>query len=273
MSCEFKEKIVSEAVGIFLLIGTFVSYLPQYFKVVKSRTSKGVSLFRLFLVNVHTFQNWLNALILQWKLIECCSEENSWHCNASLFSMYALFINWIMNFGLYPVCLLYFDTEGLPEKHRLKKIHWIFFVAFVLFSVISFGIPLWLALIHGFLSESVEIYAYIISISASIIVAIVWWPQIVETYRLKSPGSFSVSMLILQTPGAYLFTFFLAVLYHTNISTWIAPLISAVAQTLLLGMCIYYLIKMTKQERQEEAQLLLNTGGSNTKIAWWKKWL
>ena len=65
-------------------------------------------------------------------------------------------------------------------------------------------------------------------------------------------------MLILQTPGAFLFVIFLAFLYHDDFSTWLPPLVSGIEQSVLLGMCIYYWITERKTKREETQPLLVN---------------
>jgi hypothetical protein len=64
-------------------------------------------------------------------------------------------------------------------------------------------------------------------------------------------------MLILQTPGAFMFVFFLALLYHDDFTTWVPPLVSGIEQSILLGMCIYYWVEEYRAKKKEEKQPLL----------------
>jgi len=77
-------------------------------------------------------------------------------------------------------------------------------------------------------------------IVSSIMIIIVWLPQIWTTYKAKSPGSLSVAMLVLTAPGGYLTIVFLAVLYHNSLWVWLPTVFSATFQTMLLILCVYY---------------------------------
>lgn len=65
-------------------------------------------------------------------------------------------------------------------------------------------------------------------------------PQITTTYRLKHPGTLSIGMMCIQTPGGFIFTMTLFFTKGSHWSSWVSYLVAALLQGTLLLLCIYY---------------------------------
>lgn len=65
-------------------------------------------------------------------------------------------------------------------------------------------------------------------------------PQIFTTYRLKHPGTLSIGMMCIQTPGGAIFTATLFFTKGSHWSSWISYFFAFILQGILLSMCIYY---------------------------------
>jgi len=50
-------------------------------------------------------------------------------------------------------------------------------------------------------------------------------------------------MLIIQTPGSIILTYFQAVMYRESWSTWVPYLITTIQMSMLLTLCLYYTIR------------------------------
>jgi len=253
--CTQQESIINIVLGIFLIFGTIITYIPQYIKIVKEKTSRGVSVLMQLLLNINSYQLLLNAIILQFDLFECCKVVSVEQCQWLVLPHYLLFFNWFMNYPLFLIVLMYYPVEDAKGEKERKR-GWLMFLFFTIYMIVAAGIPAVIAYYYGINILGLEYYAYANSISSSILVVILYIPQIYETYKLKSPGSLSVIMLVLQTPGLYLFFLFL-VIDKTNVTTWFPPMISSIQMTILLIMCIYYIVKIIRRNRMEEAQGIL----------------
>ena len=88
----------------------------------------------------------------------------------------------------------------------------------------------------------VRAYADGLGIAASVLVALVWLPQIYTTLRERSPGSLSIEMLLLQAPGSVLVVIFQAVLANPPLpwSTWLPYIITSLEQFLLIGLWLFF---------------------------------
>jgi len=83
-------------------------------------------------------------------------------------------------------------------------------------------------------------------------------PQIYTTYDMRGPGSFSVTMLLMQLPGNFLVVFFQGVLQGARISTWLPNVFSITEQLILLFMIGYFWFKGSKKPVNSEEKSLLS---------------
>jgi uncharacterized protein with PQ loop repeat len=57
-------------------------------------------------------------------------------------------------------------------------------------------------------SGPAQTYANTLGIVSAIVPVFVWTPQLYTTYKLKGPGSLSLTMQVIQTPGSFIQAFF-----------------------------------------------------------------
>lgn len=63
--------IVGSIVGILLLVGNILSYLPQVIAIVRSKNVDSISEFSLILLNLGSFCLSLNSVIFNWSKWRC----------------------------------------------------------------------------------------------------------------------------------------------------------------------------------------------------------
>lgn len=108
--------------------------------------------------------------------------------------------------------------------------------------VAAHGIISLLEIVIGFSTNYTVLYsiANINGLLSTLLTVIKYVPQIYTTYRLKHPGTLSIGMMCIQTPGGFVFT---ATLYFTkgsHWSSWVSYLVAAILQGTLLLLCFYY---------------------------------
>jgi uncharacterized protein with PQ loop repeat len=59
-------------ISLFLAVGIVVSYLPQHYRIIARKSSEGISPYFLLLGGTSSSSAFLNILILQKDIIECC---------------------------------------------------------------------------------------------------------------------------------------------------------------------------------------------------------
>eukprot|EP01121_Diplochlamys_sp_Union-15-3_P019176 TRINITY_DN7163_c0_g3_i1.p1 TRINITY_DN7163_c0_g3~~TRINITY_DN7163_c0_g3_i1.p1 ORF type:complete len:151 (+),score=3.45 TRINITY_DN7163_c0_g3_i1:177-629(+) len=122
----------------------------------------------------------------------------------------------------------------------------------------------------GVTSHNMGHYARVCGFASSIIVLIMWCPQIYTTYKLKGPGSLSIPMLCIQLPGSLLVVYF-QISEGAEITTWGPYVITAIEQFILIIMCTIFTIQRRRQtsviqKRREEEDRRLLHGKNNSDV-------
>jgi len=195
--------------GTFLIIGTFLSFLPQYIEIVHSKSSKGISWIWQFVGNINQFTQFMNDFILQFNSIWCCKKLGFLTCSPGLLPFYQLFVQWIAFFPIYIFYLVYFDKEeGGPTKTRELKNATIFFYLLIFITIFCSCLASIFIVTVGSNSVILTTYAYILGIISASMTVIQWAPQIYMTLKTKRKGSLSILMLIGTAPGSLILAFF-----------------------------------------------------------------
>lgn len=135
-----------------------------------------------------------------------------------------------------------------------------------------------ICLLHGFVTiiisvslalarpNALGVWANILGITATILAAIQYLPQIWLTYNLGHIGSLSIPMMCIQTPGSFLWSGSLAArLGWGGWSTWGVFLVTGCLQGCLLALGISFVLKASREKRNSEAGAVSITSfGSNS---------
>ncbi|KAG0231369.1 hypothetical protein B0O80DRAFT_277331 [Mortierella sp. GBAus27b] len=246
------------ALSIFILVGMFVSYLPQHFRIIHQGTSEGISPWFLLLGTISATSTFLNIVILQWKVILCCGVLSLGPCLESILGIAQLGVQFVM-FGLVLVLyLIYYPERKIVEERSLQHIRHHSFsflpgpteewaLSLLIARVVTFHLVICtvvtvavLTFVGGPEHSATSSWAAFLGITSVILAAIQYVPQIHRTYERKSVGALSIPMMMMQTPGAALLTLNLALRPGTNWTTWIVYAVTGTLQGTLLVMCIYY---------------------------------
>jgi hypothetical protein len=104
-----------------------------------------------------------------------------------------------------------------------------------------------------------ETWGNILGITATILAAIQYLPQIWMTWHLGHVGSLSIPMMLIQTPGSFVWAASLtARLGVKGWSTWGVFLVTGCLQGCLLGMGIWFEIKARREQGDEGGEATAN---------------
>lgn len=230
------QPVYNYILGIILCIGGIISYFPQYWSIIKTKTTKeGVSELSLFLLNVGSACLAANAFILNWTKFQCYYTCAFWLCTSNLLSMIQIIIGWIM------VCPLYFIFIRYKIKNSEKRlIHDIGYVSiYVLFILIMIIVGLSEKLYSHDSSKFFTVSAKLLGISSAICSSIVWIPQIVKLLKTKKQGNLSLLMFVMQTPGNAIIIV-LQILYYQNWTTWFCYVITLIEQGIIVFILLIF---------------------------------
>jgi uncharacterized protein with PQ loop repeat len=122
-----------------------------------------------------------------------------------------------------------------------------------------------LCLIHGVVTAiislvfitrhpgAVQAWANVLGITAAVLACVQYFPQIWTTYRLRHVGSLSIPMMVIQTPGSFVWAWSLFSRYGiSGWSTWGVYCVTGCLQGCLLVMGINFEIQARRRGEEDD---------------------
>jgi len=227
---------LSISIGSFIILTIFTTYLPQYYKIIKSKSTEGISNHYIFLGNVSNFTNFYGTLLLNYTIVDCCNYVSAGDCANILLPIYQMFSPWGAIFIMY-IIYIYYDKS---DQNGIKK-SLIYFVWFIAVFIFLFGIVgMALILRYNNFKNNINAFGNFLNILSTISCVVYMLPQIVMTYKNKSIGNLSLISLGFQAPGSLLVFIYQNIVSKAPISIGIPYFFSFIFQTILLVMGLYY---------------------------------
>lgn len=223
--------------SVFLVIAIAGSYIPQHLKIIRRKSAEGISPLFLLLGTTSSISALTNLILVGTQSFSCCFTGLSiFECvNGQLgllqVGIQAIFAALILVFCIY--CTrnsIYQDKGQYDELYRFYKIVIIYgclhIIAIVFLLLFMPTYRLQFANTFGLISTGLASFQY--------------FPQIYTVYKLKHPGSLSIEMMLMQTPGGFIWSLSLMLRPGSIWSSWLPYFSAAFLQSIVLTMCIYY---------------------------------
>lgn len=224
--------------SVLITAGIVVSYLPQYFRIYKKKTSEGLSVSFLLLGSCSLIFTFTNIIMISARARYCCRSGalTLFNCINSQLNLIQIGLQCscaIMILGFVIIWTRNSLKQDKEEYARILRVSYLVIIHAAV-SIIQIAIAfstnrsvlLSLAQFNGLMSTFLTVVKYV--------------PQIVTTFRLKHPGTLSIGMMCIQTPGGFIFTATLFFTKGSHWSSWMSYFVAAVLQGSLLALCIYY---------------------------------
>ena len=237
------EPLYSYILGICLCVAGVCSYLPQYYSLIKSGATTGISEMSLLILNIGSATLAANSLILNFPKFDCYENCSALLCTGNLLSVIQIFIGWL---AVLPLYLIFVRFKIQTSKKRVLSD-----IRFVLTYMVFIIIMLVFGLVEKMFVNNSTIFFKVAAITLGVLSAIcsciVWIPQIVKLLQTQEAGSVSLLMFGLQTPGNIMIII-LQILYRQNWSTWITYVVLLIEQaTIVVILCVFKYREMKNQ--------------------------
>lgn len=223
---------------VLITFGIFVSYLPQYYRIHVKRTSEGLSTNFLLLGSSSSIFTLTNIVLVSSRARQCCYSGalSTFNCINSQLNLIQISIQCTCAIFILVLVLVLTKGSGKQDKHEYSRIVKVGKI------VGAHGALAVLQVVVGFASKQSTLYiiANTNGLLSTLLTVIKYVPQIYTTYTLKHPGTLSVGMMCIQTPGGFVFTATLFFAKGSHWSSWVSYLVAALLQGSLLTLCIYY---------------------------------
>lgn len=224
---------------VLITLGIVISYLPQYHRIRLKKTSEGLSTQFLLLGSCSSLFTLTNIILVSSKARHCClqGELSLFNCISSQINLVQISTQSVCAILILVFVLHYTRGSIKQDKNEYKRIvlvgkfvagHVVVSILEILFGLVNaYEAPMMIiANVNGLLSTTLTMMKYI--------------PQIYTTYKLKHPGTLSIGMMCVQTPGGALFTLTLFLSKGSHWSSWISYFVAFILQGTLLSLCVYY---------------------------------
>ncbi|KAJ1666798.1 hypothetical protein GGF38_002842 [Coemansia sp. RSA 25] len=272
-----------------LCVGTFLSYLPQHLKILKRRSSDGISPYFILLGTVGAGSNITNIVLLQFIALQCCTVQTYGVCIASLLGIFQVAIQGTMFYVTFVLYMTFFpdqnkykeltdsaepqpDSESRPlllprsssrgpPSVEWQTAKWVA-GAVAVHASICVVMSVLLVTVVGPYAAPTRTWASLLGLFSLCLTCLQFFPQIIKTWRSGSVGALSIPMMLMQTPGGFLFAYSIAIRPGVNWSSWISTFVAASLQCVLLVICLSFEAH-AKSQRALEATAAAASGSGN----------
>jgi uncharacterized protein with PQ loop repeat len=238
-----KESTTGVVIGILLIFGSIISYLPQYYKIIKNKHVNGISHWSLGLNNIASFCAFFGSFMLDYHIFRDCPEDE--YCNRNLIPFVQLMIVWLCPLVNYIIYIKYYyspmHSKSTTCGIRNRTLVYSFFGFYVLVFLCCFILTTIVLVANWTTWKNHGLtFGKMLNVFASLITAFVWIPQIFKTYKEKNIGSLSLLAIGIQAPGTFMIFIFQVVLSGASWFIGFPYLVTSIFQFVLLAMGIYF---------------------------------
>ena len=217
------------AVMFVFLSGCVLGAVPQYVKVVALRSSEGLSLTSLALMNVSNVCATMNVFVLHYEQIKRCANGMDGYgygdCQASLVTLYYTLAYTLLWVPLYPLAAYYTSAAKVEYFGRVMTKRRAAWIGMVMHAVpcLLLAAPI-VRMLLGSTCYEFENYAVFLGLLNALLETTRYVPQLWESLNAQASGAMSYMRLLLSVGGGLGATIQKAAM-NESWSTWGPPLV------------------------------------------------
>ena len=243
-SLEQHQNIFSNILVWGLIIGTYISNIPQYYRLYKRKNVLGISEQMLIFGICSCILSVMGTFMKNKTDINNKCGSSKYDCYILITGLLQLLGPYICAHIFYVMYYYYFKKQVLilinHELPKIKEVKRRFYIVFIftgfiiIYSIINFFLT----------SQKVnDINNEVFNITSCLFSIIMWLPQIYETYKIKGNYSLSILALTIHCLGCILTIIFQFFLNHQNIFVVLPYIIGAILEFIVIVLCSYYQCK------------------------------
>lgn len=219
-----------------LILGTLISYTPQYYKIYKNKNTHGISESMLIFGIYSSYLNVLGTIQENLYELNNCGDN----CFNNIIPIIQLFSPCLCAIIFYIFYIIYYvDENSLELESESESISNVRKKAFTNFIIIL------LILIYFFISINFN-YNFnnnsgkILNIFSTIFSLIMWLPQIYKTYKLKDNQTLSLVALLIHSIGCLITIIYQSVIIMQPIWIILCYIVGFLSESSILIMSLYF---------------------------------
>jgi len=243
-SLEQHQDVFSNILVWGLIIGTYLSYIPQYYRLYKRKNVLGISEQMLIFGICSCILSVMGAFMKNKTDINNKCISSRYDCYMLIIGLVQLLGPYICAHIFYIMYYYYFKRQVLilinREMPKIKVVRKRFYI------ILGFvGVTIIYSIINFFISSQRvnDINNEVFNITSCLFSIVMWLPQIYETYEIKGNYSLSIFALAVHCLGCILTIVFQFVFNHQNIFVVLPYIFGATLEFFVIILCIYYQCK------------------------------
>ena len=228
--------------GLSYLLTIFITYVFQYWRIIKRKNVDGISNSYLMLGNICSLSSLINSLIFYFYVIKECQSFFSLTCINKMIGFYQISSQFICFIIFYILFIIYYKIADKDNFFKTYKIQLLFLLNQLL-NLLFIGITIGILSINNWNSykyDEIIIYARVMGYISMIFVLLQYLPQIYKLYKTQSHGSLSPITLIFLALGNFISFLYLILEGVSDYTTWLSYLMCFICICIVLIQIFIY---------------------------------
>jgi len=190
-TCWDEPGLLTLLLGIFLIVGGLVSFIPQYHAIVSRKSSRGLSFVTLGLGLSSSAFSACNVGMLNWWRIQCCWQQprGTLECAGNNLAFAQLFTGFLWNLIQFILFIHFCRPEGEhfrpTDAERTKKFATITLISIITVVSTVASVAAVLYYVYDVYSWRLKIYATVLGYFSAVLNGSQYFPQLYITAKLR----------------------------------------------------------------------------------------
>jgi len=232
--------ILNNIIGWILIIGTYISYTPQFYRLYVKKNATGINEYMLIYGCLSSLLNVLGTiqinLYIYYHEINCdtvCYYNN-------ILPIIQLSSPMICMYIFYFIFIYYSSCNNKRKFYSFIAINFLISIGIIIQNFLFFDYA------------DIKFTGNILNTISAVFSVFMWIPQIIESIQLKTNASLSIITLILHASGCGLTIIYQVVFNHQSFWVILCYIIGLIAESTIVIICIYY-NKRNKKRFQDKS--------------------
>jgi uncharacterized protein with PQ loop repeat len=225
-----------------LITGTLLSYTPQYYKIFKNKSTKGISESTIVFGVYSCLLNVLGTIQQDYSRIRYCKQNNN--CYNAWIPIVQLIAPLLCMIILYAFFLLYLsgnnNSNKKPNIIEFRRRNRVYSRSRLNLATCGIFVLITLIINTCLHSDKIVLCGKIFNTISAVLSILMWLPQILITYKLKSDHALSLIALSIHSIGCFITVFYQGIIMKQNFLVIGNYVIGGIAEGSIVCMVLYY---------------------------------